>query len=104
MAEWEPRTVSVSQRLRDLHEEEDARETERRKIYDEWPTLENREKGEALQRLFNTVTLYWDATWHPNQENPTRPRRTDRKGRNSFELLVDKIKWDLAGSILAGSW
>jgi hypothetical protein len=83
---WEPRTVPLSKRLAELEARERQSSAERDKLLREWPTLENREKGEALRRLFETVTLFWDKTWHSALAKPTRPRKTERKGRWEYTL------------------
>ena len=56
-----------------------------------------REKGEALKRVVEKVTLKWDKTWHEALANPKRKRKTDRPGRWSYELLTDAITYDFRG-------
>jgi hypothetical protein len=102
--DWEPRTVPLSERLKALKDEEQKRQAERDKLLAEWPALESREKGEALRRLFSTVTLYWDRTWHPARRKPARPRKTARAGRWSYALKKNEIKWAFAVCDLASSW
>jgi Recombinase/Recombinase zinc beta ribbon domain len=102
--DWKPRTVPLSERFKALYAAEAEREAERQKLLDEWPALESREKGEALRRLFNTVTLYWERRFHPASTKPTRPRKTDRPGRYSYTLQTDRIKWAFATSDLDNSW
>jgi hypothetical protein len=100
--EWEPRTVPLSGRLKALYAAEAERKAEREKLQAEWPSLDNREKGEAMRRLFTTVTLFWEKHHHPPLANPprTRPRKTNRQGRNSYTLQRDRIKWGFAVSDL----
>ncbi|HEV3255735.1 MAG TPA: recombinase family protein [Gemmataceae bacterium] len=102
--EWEPRTVPLSQRLDALYAADAERQAEREKLLADWPALENREKGEALRRLFNTVTLFWDKSWHPAMAKPTRPRKTDRPGRYGYTLDKDRIAWAFAATSLGSSW
>jgi len=92
---WKPRTVPLTQRLDTLFEAEESRQAERDKLLAEWPGLEYREKGEALRRLFSSVTLFWDKVFHPSMSNPprTRPRKTNRNGLYSYPLRMDRIKW-----------
>jgi DNA invertase Pin-like site-specific DNA recombinase/predicted RNA-binding Zn-ribbon protein involved in translation (DUF1610 family) len=91
--EWEARTVPLSQRVEALCAAEAEREVERQKLLAEYPGLEGREKGEALKRLFKSVTLFWEGTWHPASAKPTRPRKTDRPGRWSYALKTDETEW-----------
>ena len=100
---WEARSVPLSQRLQDLLGEATKIQSERETILEEWPKLKLRQKGEALRRVFKTVTLRWDSTFHPATVNPSRPRTTNRSGRYSFELLNDKIGWEIATLNVAGS-
>jgi hypothetical protein len=93
MAEWEERVVPLSERLGALRKRIEERGAERRKLREEYPTLEGREKGEALRRLFKTVTLFWEKTYHPPAAKPTRPHKTARRGRYSYTLQRDRIKW-----------
>jgi Recombinase/Resolvase, N terminal domain/Recombinase zinc beta ribbon domain len=102
--EWKPRTITMSERLHEIHKAENERSAQRNKLIAEWPQLDCREKGEAMRRLFKTIKLYWKAIWHPNEESTTRQRKTERKGRFSYELLTDKIEWNLEKSTLVGSW
>jgi hypothetical protein len=104
--EWEPRTSPLSKRLKELHDAEMERNAERQKLLAEWPALESREKGEAMRRLFNTVTLFWDKHHHEPLARPPkcRPRRTQRNGRWSYTLKKDAIKWAFAVSDLGNSW
>ncbi len=104
LREWKPRTVPLSKRLEALYAAEAEREAERQKLMAEWPTLQDREKGEALRRLFKTVTLFWERTFHPASEKPTRPRKTERPGRFSYSLLRDRIEWSFPTTDLDDSW
>ncbi len=97
---WQPRAETISQRLRQLREQSKSRRTEREKLFAEWPQLENSEKGEALQRLFTNVTLFWNSTFHPSPKRPTREKKTERAGRWSHELDHDKIRWGLTDNLL----
>jgi DNA invertase Pin-like site-specific DNA recombinase len=98
--EWEPRTVPLSERMKELVAAEKGREAERKQLLSEWPTLEGREKGEALRRLFRTVKLYWRRTWHPRKGKPARPQKTERPGRFSYELEPERTVWAYAVSDL----
>ena len=88
--------MPVSKRLEALYAAEGKIRSERRKLLAEWPHLENREKGESLRRLFNTVTLFWKGTFHPAEAKPGRPRKTNRSGRWSYSLQKEKIGWAFA--------
>lgn len=101
--ECKPRTMPLSQRLQSLFDAECGRQDERKKLLADLPDMENREKGEALRALFEKVTLYWKAEFRPAQKKPDRPRKTDRKGRNRYHLLHDKIEWAFTPSNLVGS-
>ena len=98
--EWEPRMVPLSERFNALYAAEAEREVERKKLLAEWPALEKRERGEAMRRLFKTVTLFWNKTFHPALAKPTRPRRTERPGRWSYSLKRDGVQWSFAASDL----
>jgi predicted site-specific integrase-resolvase len=102
--EWEPRTLGITERLSKLYEAEGERQAERERLSAEWPKLESREKGEALRRLFHTVKLYWDRTFHPPERNPSRPRKTERAGRYAYSLQTDRIEWHFATSDSVTSW
>jgi hypothetical protein len=102
--EWEPRTVGITERLSKLYEAEEERQAERERLAAEWPKLESREKGEALRRLFHTVKLYWDRTFHPPEQNPSRPRKTQRAGRYSYRLQTGRIEWHFAALDSGSSW
>jgi hypothetical protein len=104
MRDWEPRTVPLTDRLDALVAAERERQAEREKLLAEWPALEGRERGEAMRRLFDTVTLFWDKTWEPASPKPTRPRKTDRPGRFRYTLKRDEIKWSFAACDPVGSW
>lgn len=101
--EWEPRTVPLTKRLERLLVAEKARQAEREKLVAEWPAMENREKGEAMRRLFKTVTLFWGKKFHPASKKPTRPRKTNRLGRYSYPLQKERIQWVFASSDLESS-
>lgn len=101
IALWQPRTVRLSERIKGLHAEDDQREVQRSKLLADWPHFEHRERAEALRRLFHTVTLYWDAEFRPAEENPSRPRKTERKGRFSYTLRKDLIEWGFGPDKLA---
>lgn len=104
IAEWRPRTIPLTDRLRTLCEAEDSRQQERDQLIAEWPTLESRERGEALRRLFHTVTLFWDRTFVPAAAKPTRPRKTTRAGRYRYTLRYDRTQWAFATADLGGCW
>lgn len=98
-------TVPFRQRLQAIADAERERTAERERLLAEWPTLEAREKGEALRRLFSTVTLFWDKKFHPPVKlPPCRTRKTDRAGRYSYTLRRDRIKWGFAACDLGSSW
>ena len=90
--DWEPRTVRITERLGKLYE------AERERLVAEWPKLESRERGEALRRMFRTVTLYWDRAFHPAETKPSRRRKTDRPGRYRYTLRPDRIEWHLGAT------
>lgn len=100
--ELKARTVPLSERLNEIYRAEAERQIERQQLLAEWPAMETRERGEALRRLFKTVTLFWDATFHPASTKPTRPRKTDRSGRYSYTLQPHKFSWQLANTDLGG--
>jgi hypothetical protein len=101
---WEPRTVPLGKRLAALESAESERDDERKRLINEWPTIENREKGESLRRIFHEVRLFWDKSFRPASERPTRPRKTSRTGRHSFRLQKDRIVWAFNKSHLDASW
>ncbi len=100
----EPRTVLVSEQFKRLYDAEAERGVERQQLLGQWRTLGDREKGEALRRLFETVTLYWDKTFHPSEKNPSRPRKTNRSGRYRYSLRRDLIEWGFSTTDLVTSW
>jgi hypothetical protein len=102
MAEWRERAVPLADRLADLRRRIEERGAERKKLLAEWPALEGRERGEALRRLFKTVTLFWEKTYHP--PSPKRARKTARRGRYSYILLRDRIQWVFAEFNVRTSW
>lgn len=91
---WEERSVPLSERVRKLDEEAKQRQAEREKLLEEYPSLEQRAKGEALRQHFREVKLFWTKEWHEAKPNKYRKRKTDREGRWSFTLDVTKTKWD----------
>lgn len=96
-------TVPLSERLRSMFQEEQAREAERRKLLNEWPGMDCRERGESMRRLFKTVTLFWEKTWQGASSKPARPRKTNRPGRWRYSVKQDATRWDLAPSQLESS-
>lgn len=88
------RTIRLSVRVEQAMKAERRRQDERRHIEEELPKLEGRHRGEAFRRIFKTVTLYWKRSFHPAQENPPRPRKTERPGRYSYDLEPDRIEWE----------
>jgi hypothetical protein len=98
-------TVPISERLASLSNAETGRQEERLNLQAEFPQLESREKGEALRRLFKSVTLFWERTYHPPMaKSPqSKPRKTERKGRYSYKLLPEKFIWQFTTSDLEGS-
>jgi hypothetical protein len=96
MEEWEERAVPLAERLDTLRRRIKERAAERSKLLAEWPTLEGRERGEALRRLFKTVTLFWERAYHPSPAKPSRPHKTNRQGRYICTLQRDKIGWAFA--------
>jgi hypothetical protein len=96
LEQWKPRTVPLTQRIAALDAAEAERKAEREKLLAEWPALEGREKGEALRRLFKTVTLFWSKEFLTAKRKPSRPRKTARRGRWKFTLLRDRIQWAFA--------
>jgi uncharacterized phage infection (PIP) family protein YhgE len=101
---WKSRTTPVSKRLNNIYDQISDLNTDLENLEHELPGMEYREKGEALRRVFKTVTLYWDKKFIPRSKSPTRPQRTDRPGRNSFTLLKRKIGWKFSEAKLDGSW
>jgi hypothetical protein len=102
--DWEPRTLPITERLNRLYEAEKERQEERARLLAEWPALESREKGEALRRLFRSVRLYWERTFHPARPNPTRARKTNRPGRYSYALQRDRTEWHFSATDSVSSW
>lgn len=102
--EWEARTLPIIERLNRLYTAEEERQAERQQLLAEWPKLEDREKGEALRRLFRTVSLYWNQDFHPCIPNPSRPRKTDRPGRYSYTLQGDRTEWRFTVTDSVSSW
>jgi DNA invertase Pin-like site-specific DNA recombinase len=90
------RSVPLSKRIERLHHQAWELQRERAKLRKEWPALQKREKGEAMRRIFKTVTLFWEKTFHPASKRPSRIRKTNRPGRWSFELQKDRVSWALA--------
>ena len=95
MNDWEQRTTPLAKRLAMLSDEDEQRQEDRTKLLKEWPSLDAREKGEALRRLFKTVTLFWDREFIERAGKPTRELKTDRAGRYRYTLQTEKIVWDL---------
>ncbi len=91
--QMESQLVPLSERFRQLHREEDRRLEERKRLRNEWKNIGDREKGEALRRIFRTVKLYWNKRFHPSEQVPSRPRKTSRLGRFSYTLQSDRIEW-----------
>ena len=87
------RTVRLSERVEQALKADKRRRDERRHIEQELPKLDGRHRGEALRRIFKTVTLYWKRSFHAALEKPTRPRKTERIGRYSYDLEWDRIEW-----------
>jgi hypothetical protein len=100
---WKERIRPMSARIKDARQLTRASAERFSKLEDEWSVLEMREKGEALRRIFKSVTLYWEKQFHPSEDNPRRKRRTNRQGRYSYKLLTDKIGWEFSASNLDGS-
>lgn len=99
------RAVRLSERVERLVKEESRLIRERRQLIAEYPTMAARERGEAFRRIFKTVTLFWKRIFHPALENPTKPRKTNRPGRYSFELQHNQIVWVFADTTETGdSW
>jgi hypothetical protein len=100
--EWRPRTIPLSERIATLTAAETERAAERQKLLAEWPELECREKGEALKRIFKSVTLYWRAEFHPPK--PGRARKTARQGRWRHVLEPERTEWVFVKADLDTSW
>src|SRR5437773_1984559 len=100
---WSDRTKTVSQRLNEVRQSGHDLYAQYSALLKEWPKLELLEKGESLRRIFKTVTLFWEKQFHPSEETPGRPRKTNRDGRYSYKLLADEIGWELSASNLDGS-
>jgi hypothetical protein len=103
LGKWEPQALPVTKRIADMLAVEERQRAERRKLLSEWSTLESREKGEALRRLFKKVTLFWEQSFRPARAKPTRPRKTTRPGRFSYSLRRDRIAWNFTASVLGSS-
>jgi hypothetical protein len=101
---WQRRAVPLEERFLAIMAAEAERQGERQRLLDEWPSLEAREKGESFRRLFKTVTLYWRKVYHPASARPTRPRKTNRPGRNSYHLDRGRIEWAYPVSDLGDTW
>ncbi len=100
----EPHTLPLSERFQRLYSMDLARDAERKRLREEWRSIGNREKGETLRRIFRSVTLYWDRTFHPGRQNSNRPRKTSRPGRYSYTLRLDRTEWHLASTDSVKSW
>lgn len=99
------KTVKMSVRVEHTVKAEHRRQEERRHIEEELPKMDGRERGEAFRRLFKSVTLNWKRSFHPALEKPTKPRKTDRVGRYSYALDLDRIKWEFTNpSDSDGTW
>jgi hypothetical protein len=83
--------------------EDDERREARDKVLADWPSLNAREKGEALRQLFQTVKLYWNKKFNQSEAKPSRPRKTDRPGRFKYTLDAQRIEWGFGENILSGS-
>ncbi|MEX2310141.1 MAG: recombinase family protein [Pirellulales bacterium] len=103
MEVWRERIKTVSERLNEIYQASAELHEKHTSLLKEWPALEQREKGEALRRIFKTVTLYWGKEFKPRSKKPSRPLKTNRKGRNAFTLLKDQILWDFSSPNLDGS-
>lgn len=93
----------LSARLRESLRQARRRQDERDKLLAEWPMLKARQKGAALQNIFDKVTLFWTSKLNPRAQRPGRPRKTNREGRYSHKLDEQRIGWDLNPK-LGGSW
>lgn len=104
MGQCREHQTPLRDRLAKLFGDDDARQVERGQLQAEWPTLEGRERGEALRKLFHQVTLFWSREWIPASTKPTRPIKTKRQGRYRYKLLKDKTVWKNTSPKLARVW
>jgi DNA invertase Pin-like site-specific DNA recombinase len=104
LRDWQPRTVPLSERIATLTAAEAERAAERERLLAEWSTLEGREKGEALKKIFKAVTLHWKSEWHPAKPRRGRPRTTARPGRWRHTLEPGKTQWQFTTADLGESW
>jgi hypothetical protein len=93
--EWQQRATPLSKRFDALYAAESEREIERKQLIKDWPSFDAREKGEAMRRLFKTVTLYWDTQFAANKK-PAAKRKTKRPGRNKYTLKTSEIRWEFS--------
>lgn len=100
--ELEPRTMPLSKRIVRLEQTQDEMYEQRQRLLAELPHLEAHERGEAFRRLFKTVTLFWSSEFRAALAVPSRPRTTERPGRNRYTLETSKIGWELVTPILRG--
>lgn len=103
ISEWQERATPLRDRFGAIFAEDTARHAERSQLKSEWPSLDAREKGESLRRLFERVTLRWDRQFIPSAKKPARERKTDRKGRFRYTLNSRDIGWELHTSNLSRS-
>jgi hypothetical protein len=97
-----PRTVPLSSKLHDWWQDHRERNSAMKQVLKDYKNLPGEERGAALRRIFDRVSLFWDQEWHPARTRPTRERTTKRAGRWSFTLLPEKTEWVLT-SHLTGS-
>ncbi len=101
---WASKTKTLVEKYQELSDYYEPARQELNKLFKEIPHQEKRAKGEAYKKVFNSVELFWEKRFHPAEKKPSRPRKTNRLGRNSYTLQMDQINWDLANSNLVGSF
>jgi hypothetical protein len=102
--ELRPRTIPLSERLATIRAADRQREAERRQLLREYKGLDGRQRGESFRRLFKKVVLSWRSRQTAHTDRPGRTRKTSRPPRRLFELEKEKIDWQMADSVVSGSW
>jgi hypothetical protein len=103
--ELRPKTILLTERIGKLQRAEQDRKIEIGELLTAYPKMEAREKGEAFRRLFKTVTLFWDKTFHARKPGTKYYKhKTERTGRWKYTLKRAAIKWVFEESKLASSW
>jgi chromosome segregation ATPase len=90
---WTAMKEPVSKRLGRLDTEGKKLVDEQERLLRELPSLDAREKGEALRRVIESVTLFWDRRHCPKRAESSRQRKTNRDGRFRFVVNHAKTAW-----------